>query len=255
MHLEKQKYNAMLALKSLGAFSIKGKDAKKFLQGQLTCDLNQLTPEHPLKGAHCNKEGRVMALYHLIERQDEIILITQKELLSDAMKYLQHYGMFTKLIWQNLEQAYIYADATGNLSISSEKLAQTSQDESIYYHQQILQKQAFLTKATVGKFLPQELELSGAALSFTKGCYIGQEVIARLHYLGKLKKSLHLIESDQALKPLDELWQQDQVVGEVVASTLYQGRCYALALINANCSTKELSTKIPTANTIKVLIQ
>ncbi|PCI36417.1 MAG: hypothetical protein COB50_04760 [Thiotrichales bacterium] len=53
---------------------------------------------------------------------------------------------------------------------------------------------AFLTKDSIGKFLPQEINLEQQqGLSFNKGCFLGQEVIARVHHLGKLKQELRQI--------------------------------------------------------------
>jgi folate-binding protein YgfZ len=227
-------------LKSLSAFSIKGKDVRKFLQGQLTCDVNLLTPTKSLRAAHCNKEGRVTALYQLLEIDDAIVLITQRVLLAEAMKTLAHYGMFSKLTWQDLSVSHkVYANDQGELMLThAEQVIEASDDEQFFYYQQILKKQAFLTPATVGKFLPQELALSDEALSFTKGCYLGQEIIARLHYLGKLKKSLKVIKSTEQLMPLEELFSEEQSVGSVVIATEYQGFWYGLALIDNNCIAK-----------------
>ena len=222
-------------LKSLAAFQLKGADVRKFLQGQLTCDINQLTCDHPLRGAHCNREGRVLALYDLLDIQESIVLITQRVLLNDAISALKHYAMFSKITWEDLSGSHdIYVDDAARLSLAPKDAMVANNDEDQYYYQKILHKEVFLTKATVGKFLPQELALSGDALSFTKGCYLGQEVIARLHYLGKLKRTLQVIKSTQALKPLDELLVQEQIVGEVVVGLKYQECYYALALMSVN---------------------
>ncbi len=220
-------------LKSLAAFSLKGTDVRKFLQGQLTCDINQLARDHLLRGAHCNREGRVLALYDILEVQDSVVLITQKVLLKEAINVLKHYAMFSKITWTDLSASHeIYVDDARHLSLAPQAVVVASNDEDEYYYQKILNKEVFLTTTTVGKFLPQELALSGDALSFTKGCYLGQEVIARLHYLGRLKRSLKVIKSTQVLNPLDELRVEEQVVGEVVVSVKYQERYYALALVS-----------------------
>lgn len=222
-------------LKSLAATALKGPDTRKFLQGQLTCDINELSPTQPLKGAHCNREGRVVALYDILEQEDTIILITQRKLMNEAIKTLKHYGMFSKITWEDLSNSHEILLEQGRLHIKpKDEVTDLTSDETEFYYQKILNKQAFLTPETIGKFLPQELALSGSALSFTKGCYLGQEVVARLHYLGKLKHTLRMLESDHGLKPLAELLAQDQVVGEVVVSIMYQQRCYGLGLVNTN---------------------
>ena len=52
-------------LSDMGFIKIQGNDAKKFLQGQLTCDVEMVTAEHSSMGAHCNREGRVISLFYL----------------------------------------------------------------------------------------------------------------------------------------------------------------------------------------------
>ena len=241
----------LITLNSLAAFSIKGALAKKFLQGQLTCDLEQLKSNEALHAAHCNKEGRVVALYTLFQHDDEIILITARELLAEAMAKLKHYGMFSKLEWRDLSADYHIVGCIGALPaqpafafgavlpgsverhlLLRQGVAPINADESLWFYQCLLLKEAFLTAATLGKFLPQELGLQGAALSFTKGCYLGQEVIARVHYRGKLKRELRLLSDAQYLEPLAEIFSAGKVVGEVVASIQYQGRCHLLALVD-----------------------
>lgn len=55
---------------------------------------------------------------------------------------------------------------------------------------------------TVDSFVPQtvDLDLAGG-ISFSKGCYPGQEIVARVHYLGRLKQRLHLARCDQPAEP------------------------------------------------------
>ncbi|ESS73533.1 tRNA-modifying protein YgfZ [Methyloglobulus morosus KoM1] len=60
----------------------------------------------------------------------------------------------------------------------------------------------FIVPATAGEYLPQMLNLESlGGLSFTKGCYPGQEVIARLHYRGKLKRKLYIAHTDSQPLP------------------------------------------------------
>lgn len=146
------------------AVLVAGPDAVKFLQGQLTCDLNLLTPDHPLRGAHCNPKGRVEALYDLIWTQGGILLITPHDVIQHALEKLQFYARFSKVALK-----IVSADEVVDFSAAMPEL-----------HPE-----------TLGRYLPQELGLDQTdAVSFTKGCYIGQEVVARVHFLGKLKKTV-----------------------------------------------------------------
>jgi folate-binding protein YgfZ len=68
-----------------------------------------------------------------------------------------------------------------------------------------------VTLATSEKFIPQDLNLDieEVGVSFTKGCYPGQEVVARVHYLGKPKRRLYRFECDFKVNPLDKLTLED----------------------------------------------
>ena len=75
-----------------------------------------------------------------------------------------------------------------------------------------------LISYTFEKFIPQNLNMSAEmGINFKKGCYIGQEIIARTHYLGKVKKNIAVIEADNVFKNSDKINNQDnEVVGEVI---------------------------------------
>ena len=72
------------------------------------------------------------------------------------------------------------------------------------------------------KFLPQMLNLDKfGAISFSKGCYVGQEVIARLHHRGKVKRTMKLISSKHELCPGSHLYVEDSTrkVGDILNSS------------------------------------
>jgi folate-binding Fe-S cluster repair protein YgfZ len=73
--------------------------------------------------------------------------------------------------------------------------------------------------------LPAEAGLTDTHVSFTKGCYPGQEPIARLHYRGKANRALRLLELDGAAEPDTEVLYADKAVGRITSSV--QGRALA----------------------------
>ncbi len=93
----------------------------------------------------------------------------------------------------------------------------------------------WISSLTQEQYLPQMLNLDALkGLSYQKGCYPGQEVIARLHYRGEVKKRLSLIQSEQTLSIGDQLIseQSNSKVGTVINSARSpDGLCYALAVI------------------------
>jgi folate-binding protein YgfZ len=96
----------------------------------------------------------------------------------------------------------------------------------------------WITSATQEQYLPQMLNLDALkALSYKKGCYPGQEVIARLHYRGQVKKRLQLINTSQSLTVGDFIYlkESDNKIGTVINSGPHpDGLCYALAVIDSD---------------------
>tara|TARA_Y100000816_G_C26077056_1_gene567083 strand:- start:736 stop:1659 length:924 start_codon:yes stop_codon:yes gene_type:complete len=98
-----------------------------------------------------------------------------------------------------------------------------------------------LNSYTFEKFIPQNLNMSAEmGINFKKGCYIGQEIIARTHYLGKVKKNIAIIESDGVFKNSDKINNQDnEIVGEVIDdifSTHKKIRLYMIMIREVNRS-------------------
>jgi len=89
--------------------------------------------------------------------------------------------------------------------------------------------------ATQDHFVAQMLNLDRLdAISFTKGCYTGQEVIARLHYLGNLKRRMFLCQAAEAAapgSPVFDLASDDQAAGEVVAAAHHPDGGAALLVV------------------------
>lgn len=90
---------------------------------------------------------------------------------------------------------------------------------------------------TSERFLPQQLNLDRlGVMSFDKGCYPGQEIIARLKYRGQIKARLRGGESTQAVTPGARLYRADaapgQSVGEVVSVASFDGRTLFTAVVN-----------------------
>jgi tRNA-modifying protein YgfZ len=108
----------------------------------------------------------------------------------------------------------------------------------------ILSGLPWLTSISQEQFLPQMLNLDLLkGLSYQKGCYPGQEVIARLHYRGEIKKRLHLIKSAQPLATGNNLYLKDaeNKVGVIINSGSHpDGNTYALAVITLDKTTDKL---------------
>ena len=81
-----------------GYIKLSGPDSSKFLQGQVTCDMDSLSPSNSIEGAHCTPKGRMVFLF--TAHSDEggsIILETHPSIIDSALASLKKYGVFSKL--------------------------------------------------------------------------------------------------------------------------------------------------------------
>jgi folate-binding protein YgfZ len=159
----------------LSLLKISGLDAGKFLQGQLTCDVSALADRQFILSAHCNPQGRVVSLFYLIFLDNAYYLLMPADMLAITQAALKKYAVFFKTTLE---------DASNELE---NVLAQICKPA-------LFDIQAGVPRIhpeTSGAFLPHDINLDQlGAISFEKGCYTGQEIIARMQYRGKLKKRM-----------------------------------------------------------------
>ncbi len=182
------------------AISVSGPDANKFLQGQLTCDLASLEDGQYTLGAYCNIKGKVESLFYLIRNAYTYFLYLHPDLAENTLNELKKYAMFSKVTLALCEIAL-----PADLARSEE--------------QQVLAQIPQLYPETVGLFFPHDLNLQELdAVSFTKGCYRGQEIVARMQHRGNLKRRMYFfIASKCKINPGDEIVAADNIaVGKVV---------------------------------------
>lgn len=226
-------------LADLGLLKVSGRDAKKFLQGQLTCQLDDITPQQSRLGAHCNPQGRIVSFFRLFLFQDSYYLQMPLDLLPIAAAALQKYAVFFQTTISDastaLQQLGCIGDRVADFAtlpqqtdavisldqgimiklpgklpryvIISEPGSYASLSPSLPYSAwkvlEIRTGIAQIHPETTGKFLPHELNLPALqAVSFNKGCYTGQEIIARMQYRGKLKKHLVVARAHTELTPV-----------------------------------------------------
>lgn len=177
---------AWLQLPDRGLIKVSGLAAEKFLQGQLTCDVNVAKETFGCLGAHCNVKGRILFTFRLMYFEEIYWLSLPKSQVEMAMQSLKKYAVFSKVI---IEEAYDQA------TIEQIKNYFPAQETEQVNKLSLIQNGiAEIYPETCGQFTPHEINYHQLnAVSFDKGCYIGQEIVARMHYLGKLKTALTLI--------------------------------------------------------------
>ena len=239
----------MTSLAKIDQFSViklTGPDSLSFMQGQVTCDINRLEQEKFVPGCHCNAKGKMWSTFIALKQDEALYLVMSRESAVASLAELKKYGVFAKTeIEDDSENWFIYgADSESSDSISI-KLAQqhylilsrTEKDAdapaSNWWQKEILSGRAHLFTNTVSEYVPQMLNLQALDyISFNKGCYMGQEMVARMRYLGKNKRALFIAKSEQplTLTPGDDMYislkGNRRSSGKVVNSCVTDGQTY-----------------------------
>ncbi|MEJ0084375.1 MAG: hypothetical protein WDO72_01725 [Pseudomonadota bacterium] len=202
---------------SLGVLAFRGPDAARFLQGQLSADIEKLdVGGSTLAGLH-NPQGRVVALLAIARAaSDELFAVLPAELAATVAQRLRKYVLRSKLkieepgdAWRvvGVEAAVagFTAFAWGSrrlLLVPAEQLEDfdfTAESAPRWQAADIAEGLPQVYAATSESFVAQMLNLDVlGAIAFDKGCYTGQEVIARAHYRGRVKRRLQRWFTDSA---------------------------------------------------------
>ncbi|MDD1607931.1 MAG: folate-binding protein, partial [Methylococcaceae bacterium] len=192
----------------LAVLTVSGTEAGQFLQGQITCNVHDVTATQSSLGAMCNPKGRAITTFLLAKSGDDFLLVLPNELLEIVKKRLSMYVLRSKVTLTDSSDSLclLGLTATSNeaflavdnaMTLWSEYSAQGFQatDSMQWQTLDILSGIPWLTTATSEEFIPQMLNLDKlGGISLTKGCYTGQEIVARTHYLGKAKRGLFIAE-------------------------------------------------------------
>ncbi|MBS0387344.1 MAG: folate-binding protein YgfZ [Proteobacteria bacterium] len=207
----------------------RGADAHKFLQGQLSNDVTALRAgELMLAGLH-NPQGRVLALLRLaVLAPDHIVAVLPAELAEVTAALLRRYVLRAKL------QIGVDLSATALVALAAQLPPLAALLEPGAHARHIAAGVPQVYAATSGEFVAQMLNLDCiGAIAFNKGCYTGQEIIARAHYRGRTKRRLQRFVSAGAatLVPGESLRLGDGRSARVVdAIVLADGRSEFLAV-------------------------
>ncbi len=197
-----------------------GSEVQSFLQGQLSNDINALEEGVVQLNAYCQHQGKIMALIWVMKRADEFYLSFPKALSAEIVKKLTMFKMMSDVTITDVTEALIQygvVDETvdGAFVLNANQSIALMDDDhgfelaaaSVWEASCIANEVPEVELATVEKFVPQllNLDIDEVGVNFSKGCYPGQEVVARLHYLGKSKRRMRAFECDGEVAVGDEL--------------------------------------------------
>ncbi len=255
-------------LNSFTTLQFSGEKAQTFLQGQLTCDMRELSSH----GAHslaavCTHQGRMIANFWVIHWHNDFLCVLPKSLADTVKNHLQKYAVLSKIIISHPEnffiatkqkeaRAQVTAQPESNTALQNAIFIQLpsenryliiaeknpfeqteiNSDETDWKKNNIRDQLCILYPKTSLLFTPQMIGLEKlGGVSFTKGCYVGQEIVARTQHLGTLKRHLHRlpVESNHPLNPGDDLKNsQGEAIGVIVeAVKITQNHFDVLAVV------------------------
>ena len=247
-------------LSHLAVLRFSGEDAAGFLQGQLTCDVKAIPQGGCSLGSYCTPKGRMLASFVLLRTQNDFVMLLSAGIAAPIQKRLSMYVLRSKVQIVNTGDNLVLIGLAGPacrdalaasfggaipadpgslefpggrllmlvpLPAAADTLSKLTTrfkpvGSGAWQWIDISLGIPLVTAATQDQLIPQmiNLELIGG-VSFKKGCYTGQEIVARTQYLGKVKRRMFRAHLDVEAVPGDALFGDDlgaQASGLVVNS-------------------------------------
>ena len=190
---------------------VSGAEARAFLQGLFTCDVERVAPGSPAFGALLTPQGKIIVDFILSEQDDAFWLDVPAPLAADLLKRLRLYRLRAQIELADLSETLgvqaIWGEETlpagaqrdprhpglgARLIAERATLAQNPGDRAAWEAQRIacgipLGGDDF----AYGEAFPHEanMDLIGG-VDFKKGCYVGQEVVSRVHHRGTARRRI-----------------------------------------------------------------
>ncbi len=218
------------------AFSLNGVDAQKFLQGQVTVHVERLPENENRYTAICDLKGRIhFGLWIKRLNPESFELVTTQDQAEEFSKHIKKFGAFSKMKLEEIGSVF------PSLNGIQTEFSSVETDIDAWQIQAIQSGQAWISQSTEHLFQPQELRLHQRdGVHFDKGCYLGQEIVARLWFKAKPKHWLHLIQGkDTVPSPASQLSKDVEVVNSAAFEDGY------IALVIAKpVALEELGVKV-----------
>jgi len=254
-------FTGAVRLADWGVIRAAGAEARKFLHGQLTQDVELMGPNDVRLAGYCSAKGRLLASFVMWrDGADDVLLACSADVLPAVLKRLTMFVLRAKCRLSDATAELPLWGCVGDLPAGTLRLpdatwAGTAVPRGLWVGATPPVAQAIdlptwqgleaasgvarIVAATVEQFVPQmvNLELVGG-VNFKKGCYPGQEIVARSQYRGTLKRRAQVMTSDQPLQPGQEVFHDadpGQPAGMVVLSGSLPG-APAVALVEVKLS-------------------
>ncbi len=231
-------------LRDRALIEIAGEDRKKFLQGLITNDVNKASEQKLIYSAMLNSQGRFLYDLFIFEIGDKLMLDCFATRRDEIFQKLNFYKLRSKVTLTKNDELAVTQDFSQGQFADPRHLelgfrtysSSTSQISENSYHAKritlkIPESEHDLTyeKSFILEFGFDDLN----AIDYQKGCYVGQELTARTHYTGQIRKKLFHIKIDGEITPEknSEITCDAKPAGLILSSTFLESQLHALALI------------------------
>ena len=210
-------------LKNRALLRVSGSDAETFLQGQLSNDINKLDTLSVQINAYCQHQGKILALFWVMRSEDSFVLSFPLDLIKIIKPRLQMFVIMSDVDITDITKKYIQVgcidethqkalvinDKLSLIITDKKNINQFNMEPTVHWDMACVDSSLpEIFSITSEKLVPQmlNLDIDEFGVNFSKGCYPGQEVVARLHYLGSAKRRLFAFESSSEVNIGDSLY-------------------------------------------------
>lgn len=219
-----------------GVIRLSGPDKFDFLQGIVTQDMRLVSAQHAVYSCFLTPQGRYLADFFIIQQGDDWLFELDHRLIDDLIKRMSIYKLRSKVAFEDVSNQYaVYAFWDGIPTLLENHILYQDPRFAHLGYRMIVSHDAHIEAADnynawrlqngipeFGKLVPERSLMLESnmdllhAISFDKGCYMGQEVTARTHYRALLKKALLPVRFEDGtiiltLVPLENLHDGDTV--------------------------------------------
>ncbi|MES2980074.1 MAG: folate-binding protein [Pseudomonadota bacterium] len=238
-------FSGKVELTHMGIIRVAGDDAAAFLQGQLTQDVVLLGTHQARLAAFCNAKGRMQASFIVVKRApDDILLVLSHDVLAATLKRLSMFVMRAKAKLTDASEDFQLIGLTGSVAeaaagtrepwhkkdidaahvvslypgagvarafwcgpVSQALPAGPTLQLAVWHWLSVQSGIAMISQPIFEAFVPQMLNYeSVGGVNFKKGCYPGQEIVARSQFRGTLKRRAYLAHASAAVATGQEVF-------------------------------------------------
>ena len=270
----------LIKLEHLSILEINGKGSFELLQGQITSDMEKVSLDNCVVGSICDIKGRVVSSFITSKNAKEnnsFFLVGETKALAATKIVLEKYQPFYDCSLRLRKDIKFYAVEEGclisdfpesNLDVSSQNYGSffrlhylekkyhliafleseefkgynISNDKLSWELDEIVNQNFEITSEVINKFTPHELGYHlNNRIDFEKGCYTGQEIVARMHYRAKKLPEIIVRSTNKEVKNLMKVYDKDsKVVGLILSCTKTDNNYQCLLSMNKNYSGQNL---------------